>query len=91
MINGKICVDVYIPKYNLIIQWDGDYWHGKDKCYEKLEKRIKQRVDLDKSQDAYLKKCGFNELRFWESDVLKKEDFVYENIEKTIRQITKWI
>ena len=87
LINDKMCVDVYIPKYNLIIQWDGDYWHGKDKPYNELEERVKKRVDRDRSQDAYLKTCGYNELRFWESEVIKREDVVYETIKRTIRQI----
>lgn len=87
LINNKICVDVYIPQYNLIIQWDGNYWHGKDIKYEDLDKRQKKRVDLDKSQDAYFKKCGFNELRFWESDVLKRKETVYENIKRAISEI----
>lgn len=89
LINDKICVDVFIPKYNLIIQWDGNYWHGKNIPYEKLDKRQKQRVDLDKSQDAYLKKCGYSILRFWEDEVYRKENYVYENIKRTIQQITE--
>lgn len=89
LINDKICVDVYIPKHNLIIQWDGDYWHGKDIPYDEMDDRVKHRVSLDKSQDAYFKKCGFNELRFWESDVKYRKDLVYANISRSIQQITK--
>lgn len=91
LINNKICVDVYIPEYKLIIQWDGNYWHGKGIKYENLDNRQKHRVDLDKSQDAYFKKCGYNELRFWEDEVMKKENYVYENIKRTIQQITNRI
>lgn len=89
LINNKICVDVYIPDYNLIIQWDGDYWHGKDKAYDDLDVRVKQRVNRDKSQDAYFRECGFRELRFWESDVMERSEFVYETIKRTIQQFTK--
>lgn len=91
LINDKICVDVYVPKYNLIIQWDGDYWHGKDKSYEDLDYRVQKRVCLDKSQDAYFLECGFNELRFWESDVYKRKGYVYDTIERTIQQIARRI
>lgn len=89
LINDKICVDVYVSKYNLIIQWDGDYWHGKNKLYEDLDCRVQKRVCLDKSQDAYFLKCGFNELRFWESDVYKRKEYVYDTIARTIQQIAK--
>lgn len=89
LINDKICVDVYIKKYNLIIQWDGNYWHGKNIEYNKLDSRQRKRVDLDKSQDIYLKKCGYYELRFWEDEIMKKEDYVYDNIKRTIQQIAQ--
>ena len=89
LINEKICVDVFIPDYKLIIQWDGDYWHGKDRLFEDLDERQKNRVMLDKSQDSYLRKCGYNELRFWESDVFKRREYVYDNIKRTIQEITR--
>ena len=85
LINNKICVDVFIPEKNIIIQWDGNYWHGKNKKYEELEPRIKKRVDLDKSQDEYLKKCGYKVIRFWEEYVMKKEEEVYDNIKRAIQ------
>ena len=85
LINNKICVDVFIPNKNLIIQWDGNYWHGKNKNYEDLEPRIKKRVDLDKSQDKYLKKCGYKVLRFWEDEIKEKEDYVYDIIKRAIQ------
>lgn len=89
LINDKICVDVFIPKYNLIIQWDGDYWHGKDKLFEELDDRQRKRVILDKSQDSYLKKCGYNELRFWESDVMKRREKVCDDIRATIQELAR--
>lgn len=89
LINNKICVDVFIKDYNLIIQFDGEYWHGKDTPHDQLDKRQLKRVNLDKSQDSYLKKCGYQVLRFWDDDLMKKEEFVIENITRTIQQITR--
>lgn len=88
LIANKFLVDVFIPKYNLIIQWDGDYWHGHEK-YEKLDKRQQKRKIIDKSQNAYFKKCGYALLRFWESDVKKEAKEESDYIRRTIRQITK--
>ncbi|MEK6879221.1 MAG: hypothetical protein AABY22_06405 [Nanoarchaeota archaeon] len=69
LIGNKFLVDVFIPKYNLIIQFDGDYWHGNIKKYKELSERQKKRKIIDKSQNAYFKKCGFNILRIWESEI----------------------
>lgn len=60
---NKFCVDVLIEKFNLIIQWDGIYWHSKPK-----------RKLLDISQDAYLTKCGYKVLRFTDKEVYNNRD-----------------
>ena len=60
LINGKFIVDAYIPSLNLIIEADGDYWHG-------LEENKKH----DKARNAYLTKCGYNMLRLKECDINK--------------------
>jgi very-short-patch-repair endonuclease len=90
LIADKFLVDVLIPKHNLIIQWDGDYWHGH---HTKLkngnpDSRQKKRMALDNSQDEYMKKCGYTVLRFWEHEVKEEITNNNENIKNTIRQFT---
>ena len=82
LINGKILVDVLLPDIKLIIQWDGDYWHGHHSKIRNgaLDCRQQKRTALDKSQDAYLKKCGYDILRFWEHEVNNSPDVVKETI-----------
>jgi len=80
-IADKFLVDVYIPEENIIIQWDGDYWHGHPKFCD-LNEEQKKRKRIDKSQTKYLKKCGYTVLRFWETTV-------YENPDEVIRKIAK--
>lgn len=82
LINDKICVDVYIPKSNLIIEWWGDYWHGYNEV--EPEKRQKRRMNLDISQRKYLEKCGYKVLSFWEHEVYKESDKVIETIRNNI-------
>lgn len=72
-INDKICVDALLPKYNLVLQFDGDYWHGNPTKFKELDHRQQARVNRDKSQDAYLRKCGYKILRFWQSDIKADE------------------
>lgn len=87
LIAEKFVVDVYIPSVNIIIQWDGDYWHGH---HTKLkggvpDKRQLKRIQLDKAQDAYMRKCGYKVLRFWEHEVYNKPKEVIENIKRAIQ------
>lgn len=58
LINNKFIVDAYIPSLNLIIEADGDYWHGLDRVIKK-----------DKAENAYLTKCGYNMLRLTELEI----------------------
>lgn len=67
---NKFLVDILIEQFKLVIQWDGLYWHLKPK-----------RIHLDKSQDAYMNKCGYHVLRITdrqikESPIQVKEDII---------------
>lgn len=75
----KFTVDIFIPEYNIVIQWDGDYWHGHP-SKKPYDKRQIKRMNLDKSQDKYMRKVGYTVLRFWENEVYKKRNYVKENI-----------
>jgi len=82
LICDKFTVDVFVPSRNLVIQWDGDYWHGYGGA---KDERQKKRVKLDRSQDAYMRKAGFTVLRFWEHEVKEEGMSVSENIRKAIQ------
>lgn len=58
VINGKFCVDAYIPSLNLVIEADGNYWHKLDNIVKK-----------DRAENAYLTKCGYNILRLSETEI----------------------
>ena len=57
-IGNKFTVDAYIPRLNLIIECDGDYWHN-----------LPVNVRRDASKDAYLKKCGYGILRLTGTEI----------------------
>jgi very-short-patch-repair endonuclease len=65
--------DFYLPKSNLIIEIDGDFWHGNPEKYNKEELRghqiRAQRIDEYKNKWALLH--GIPILRIWESDIRK--------------------
>ena len=64
---GKFTPDAVIPAARLVIQFDGDYWHDRDGA--STEPRIRRRVSLDRSQDTYVRTCGWDVIRFWHSDL----------------------
>ena len=70
----KFLVDALIVTKNLVIQWDGYYWHTRP-----------DRVKLDKSQDAYLEKCGYKVLRITDHDIKNNREQVYANIASAIQ------
>ena len=51
-------VDFYLPEYRVVIQCDGDYWHG-----------LTGRKERDERQDNVLTFNGFNVYRFWEHEI----------------------
>lgn len=65
--------DFYLPKSNLIIEIDGDFWHGNPEKYKKEELKghqiRAQRIDEYKTKWALLHSIPI--LRFWESDIRK--------------------
>ena len=70
--------DFYIPSINLIIEIDGDYWHGNPDKYKEEElkghQKRAQRVDEHKTKWALMHCIPI--LRIWESDIRKNPKIV---------------
>jgi G:T-mismatch repair DNA endonuclease (very short patch repair protein) len=75
LINGKFCVDVFVPDYNLIIYIDGCYWHA---CH--IHCPNAKKPSYDNARIPYLTKCGYNVEIIWEHDIEKQLDEVIKNI-----------
>jgi very-short-patch-repair endonuclease len=78
----KFCVDAFIPEFNIVIQFDGDYWHFNPVKFQTPDKRQSNRINLDKSQDAYFTKCGFYVLRIWEYHIRKNTNLLKNILHK---------
>lgn len=67
--------DILIPSKKLIIECDGDYWHGNPKKYsdEGLTERILRQRELDKIRTKELIGKGFRVLRLWECQIKNME------------------
>ena len=60
-IKGVGLVDFYLPEENVVIECDGDYWHGSDRPGQQ---------EIDKVRTKQMKKLGYKVVRFWEYEIL---------------------
>lgn len=60
MYYGRFIVDFYIPKYRMIIECNGEYWH-----------RLPERIDRDKRLEEFAKEHGFRIIFVWENEINK--------------------
>lgn len=59
--------DVFIKSLNLIIEFDGDYWHGNKKTQIRTPRMIRQRM-IDKSYSEKIIELGYRIIRVWDSE-----------------------
>ncbi|MET7344647.1 hypothetical protein [Streptomyces sp. NPDC005547] len=62
-------VDAAIPSLRLILQADGDYWHGLHPKYHS-DPRVRRNMANDVLQDQRLTEVGWTVHRFWERDLI---------------------
>lgn len=72
--------DFFIPSKNVIVEFDGDYWHGNKKLHE-LSSRMKRQYQIDKSWNEKAVVTGYRIIRVWASE---SKDFKLENYVDTI-------
>ena len=86
-VETKIC-DVFIPSLNLIIEYNGDYWHCNPKKYnhdyfnQKKQKTAKELWEYDKHKIDLIKKKGYNLEVIWESDLKSDTSLIKKIIKK---------
>lgn len=75
--NGLLSYDFYLPKYNLLIEYQGEFHDGT--AYQQSEEDFVKQQEHDKRKKKYALKNGYNflEIWYWEFDhiesILKKE------------------
>jgi very-short-patch-repair endonuclease len=67
----KAFYDFYLPKYNLIIEVDGDFWHTNPLKYPNgpISKCQFKNAIRDKEKNEWVVNNGYKILRFWENDI----------------------
>ena len=79
--------DVYIPSKNMIIEFQGDYWHGNPKKYDKEELSDFQleKVKKDEILREYCKENKINLIEIWESDYNRSHENVIKMLLENIK------
>lgn len=71
--------DIFVPSMKLVIECDGDWWHGNIQKFlkEKFNERILYQMKLDEIRNKELVDDGFKILRLWEHEIkiMKLNDF----------------
>ena len=67
--------DIFVPSMNLIIECDGDYFHGNPSLYplHDLNKKQKEQRWRDEVRNKELIEKGFNILRLWENEIISMD------------------
>jgi very-short-patch-repair endonuclease len=66
---GKI-YDFYLPKYNILIEVDGDFWHCNPIKHASPECKTQEiNIENDKFKSQWASDNGYKLLRFWEDDI----------------------
>lgn len=78
--------DFYLPEYNVLIEIDGDYWHGNPREYPKGKFNAIQKKNrkVDKIKDDFAKKKHIQLFRLWEFDLKNRAPMVKDFINKKI-------
>jgi G:T-mismatch repair DNA endonuclease (very short patch repair protein) len=86
-VDTKIC-DIFLPKLNLIIEYNGDYWHcnpnkyNKDYFHQVKNKTAKELWEYDKKKVDLILENGYNLEVVWESDYKKDKTIINKIIKK---------
>jgi very-short-patch-repair endonuclease len=75
IIHGKI-FDFFIPGNNLLVEVDGDYWHGYGKDNSELNEIQRRSIRNDRDKDIIAKGLGYDIIRFWEHDIMDNPEAV---------------
>ena len=78
--------DVFVPKKNIIIEFQGDYWHGNPQKYDisELSEHQMRKVAKDKELRDYCSKHGIKLVEVWESDYKRHNASVKENMRRLL-------
>jgi len=72
--------DFCLKNFKILIEVDGDYWHGNPIRYKQLSDAQKLKQLDDKIKDRIAAENGYTIIRFWENDIYKNFELIKTKI-----------
>lgn len=69
ILNSLYQYDFIIKNTNILIEVDGDYWHGNPNIYKELNHIQIDKQEKDKIKEEYAKQYGYKVIRIWEQEL----------------------
>jgi len=74
--------DFYLPKYNILIEVDGDYWHGNPTKFKVLnEQQMRIKIN-DEIKNKLAIEHGHQLIRFWEYDIKNNKNIIEDKLKE---------
>jgi DNA mismatch endonuclease (patch repair protein) len=89
--------DIVLPKYNVVVNVMGCFWHGHTECKTwKMPKshqdywipKIRRNIERDKSNSTELFELGWRELKIWECQLKKSPEITLALVMDQIKNCT---
>lgn len=77
-------VDFCFPEKKIVIEVDGDYWHGNPKLYKNFNKTQRRVIGKDRAEKTYLENRGWKLIRFWEADLNKNINSCISKVQEVV-------
>jgi len=77
---NKFIVDEFLPKYNLVIEAHGGYWHGDPRKYKSLSKMQIDNTERHLRKAKYLTSKGHRVLFLWEKELKNRPEWCKDEI-----------
>lgn len=81
--------DYYIPSANLLIELDGDFYHGYNILYENMSPMQKKNNRVDRDKDKWAKEHKIPLIRIWEHEINKEPSKVMDMLKTEIKKYTE--
>lgn len=76
--------DVYLPEHRVLIEIDGDYYHGYGKVHEEKSPMQKKNERVDTIKDKWAALHGIPLIRIWEHEINETPNKVLEMLAKEL-------